>query len=49
MIRTVYYRISSVEELESIKYEEVEYETERMINNQPPSATSLDYNTLARN
>jgi hypothetical protein len=49
MIHVVRYRISSVEELEYVKYEEAEYKAKCMINDRPPSATSLDYGVLAGN
>jgi hypothetical protein len=49
MIYTVHYGISSVKELEYVKYEEAEYKAKRMINSRPPSVISLDYGTLARN
>jgi hypothetical protein len=49
MIHTVYYRISSVKELEYVERKEAEYKTKRMINDRPSSATSLDYNALVRN
>jgi hypothetical protein len=49
MIHTVYRRISLVEELERIKYEETECKAKCMINDRPPSVTSLNYNVLARN
>jgi hypothetical protein len=48
-MRMVYRGISSVKELERIKYEEVECKAKRMINDHPPSVTSLDYGVLARN
>jgi hypothetical protein len=49
MIRIVYYRISSIKELERIKRKETEYKVKYMINTYFPLVTSLDYNTLARN
>jgi hypothetical protein len=49
MIRIVHYRISLVEELECIKREKAECKAERMINDYPPSVTSLDYGVLAGN
>jgi hypothetical protein len=49
MIRIVRCRISSVKELEYIKYEETECKAKYMINNRPPSVTSLDYSILVRN
>jgi hypothetical protein len=49
MMRTVCRRISSVEELERVEREETECKAERMINDRPPSVTSLDYDALAGN
>jgi hypothetical protein len=49
MIYTVYYRISSIKELEYIKYEEAECKAKRIINDRSPLVTSLDYSTLAGN
>jgi hypothetical protein len=49
MIHAVCRGISSVEELERVECEEAECEAERMINDCPPSVTSLDYGALAGN